>query len=145
MDRSGWVRLQDSFDGCPTAGWSPIPQSEQARTSRASSSTGLAGFGSATTPGSASLFLGLQDQPASLRSSTRHHRSVAEGPIRSAFRLSPEKRADPDTIARLPILARSLSEGSDRRVWIGTSGSLIEFDGVRFRGYHSARSCEPHD
>ena len=49
-----------------------------------------------------------------------------------------------DTIARLPILVHSLSEGSDRRVWIGTSSSLIEFDGVGFRWYSTAHGLVNH-
>jgi ligand-binding sensor domain-containing protein/signal transduction histidine kinase len=40
-----------------------------------------------------------------------------------------------DTIAGLPAVVRSLSEGADGRVWIGTPGGLVEFDGARFRAY----------
>jgi ligand-binding sensor domain-containing protein/signal transduction histidine kinase len=40
-----------------------------------------------------------------------------------------------DTIAGLPAVVRSLSEGVDGRVWIGTPGGLVEFDGARFRAY----------
>ena len=40
-----------------------------------------------------------------------------------------------ETIAQSPHIVRSLSEGSDGRVWIGTTGGLIEFDGEGFRAY----------
>ena len=40
-----------------------------------------------------------------------------------------------ETIAGLPAVVRTLWEGSDGHVWIGTSGGLIEFDGDRFRVY----------
>jgi ligand-binding sensor domain-containing protein/signal transduction histidine kinase len=40
-----------------------------------------------------------------------------------------------DTVAQLPAVVRSLSESGDGRVWIGTPGGLIEFDGARFRVY----------
>ncbi len=43
-----------------------------------------------------------------------------------------------ETLARLPAVVRSLSEGSDGRVWIGTPGGLVEFDGERFRAYTGA-------
>lgn len=40
-----------------------------------------------------------------------------------------------ETIARWPAVVRSLSQGSDGRVWIGTPNGLIEFDGERVRVY----------
>ena len=44
----------------------------------------------------------------------------------------------------LPAIVRSLSEGADGRVWIGTRGGLIEFDGEGFRAY-SERHGLPHE
>jgi signal transduction histidine kinase/ligand-binding sensor domain-containing protein len=40
-----------------------------------------------------------------------------------------------ETLAGVPAFVRSLSAGSDGRVWVGTSGGLIEFDGDGFRAY----------
>ena len=40
-----------------------------------------------------------------------------------------------ETLAGVPAYVRSLSAGSDGRVWIGTSGGLIEFGGDGFRAY----------
>ena len=40
-----------------------------------------------------------------------------------------------ETIARVQAVVRSLSKGSDGRVWIGTPDGLIEFDGERFHLY----------
>ena len=40
-----------------------------------------------------------------------------------------------ETLAGVPAFVRSLSAGSDGRVWIGTSGGPIEFDGDGFRAY----------
>jgi ligand-binding sensor domain-containing protein/signal transduction histidine kinase len=40
-----------------------------------------------------------------------------------------------ETIAQVPAVVRRLSESADGRVWIGTPGGLIEFDGARFRVY----------
>ena len=74
--------------------------------------------------------------------------SASPGPPLPTQAASSVCRADPDdvrlpmapgeacrfeTVARLPAMVRSLSEGSDGRVWIGTPGGLIEFDGKRFR------------
>jgi ligand-binding sensor domain-containing protein len=42
-----------------------------------------------------------------------------------------------------PHIVRSLSEGADGRIWIGTSGGLIEFDGVAFRPYSEGHGL-PH-
>ena len=44
-----------------------------------------------------------------------------------------------ESIARLPAVVRSLSQGSDGRIWIGTTDGLIEFDGNRFRTYTPAQ------
>jgi ligand-binding sensor domain-containing protein/signal transduction histidine kinase len=41
-------------------------------------------------------------------------------------------------IARLPTVVRSLSQGFNGRIWIGTTEGLIEFGGNRFRGYTAA-------
>jgi signal transduction histidine kinase/ligand-binding sensor domain-containing protein len=43
-----------------------------------------------------------------------------------------------ESIAQLPAVVRSLSQGFDGRIWIGTTGGLIEFDGNRFRAYTPA-------
>jgi ligand-binding sensor domain-containing protein len=40
-----------------------------------------------------------------------------------------------ETIEGVDAIVRSLSEGTDGRVWIGTTGGLIEFDGQGFRAY----------
>ena len=45
----------------------------------------------------------------------------------------------------LPAIVRSLSEGSDGRVWIGTTGGLIEFDGERFRAYSKRHGLTERD
>ena len=66
------------------------------------------------------------------------------GPNEVRFPTSPGEACRLDTIARVPVLARSLSEGSDGRVWIGTPSSLIEFDGVRFRAYSRAHGLVNH-
>ena len=40
-----------------------------------------------------------------------------------------------ETLVQSPDIVRSLSEGAEGRVWIGTSGGLIEFTGEVFRRY----------
>ena len=40
-----------------------------------------------------------------------------------------------ETLAGLPALVRSLSEGADGRIWIGTPRGLVQFDGNRLRAY----------
>lgn len=43
-----------------------------------------------------------------------------------------------DELARIKVVVRSLSEGANGQVWIGTPGGVIEFDGERFRTYTAA-------
>jgi ligand-binding sensor domain-containing protein len=45
-----------------------------------------------------------------------------------------------DTLVQSPDIVRSLSQGADGRVWIGTSGGLIEFTGEGFRRYSEQHS-----
>jgi ligand-binding sensor domain-containing protein len=58
---------------------------------------------------------------------------VAPGDIRLPS--APGEACRFETVVQSPDIVRSLSEGADGRVWIGTSGGLIEFDGERFRAY----------
>jgi ligand-binding sensor domain-containing protein/signal transduction histidine kinase len=56
---------------------------------------------------------------------------------------SPGEACRFETLVQSPDVVRSLSEGADGRVWIGTNGGLIEFDGEVFRAY-SERHGLPH-
>ena len=134
--RSGSARSPVFFGGFPTAGSSantPFPLPERSATCLSIGGPDMDRPRPRAEPGGSHGASSITEYVAA--DSRGHSRSVAP--------ISREVQPPHGAWRGLPIRddrgiaghVRSLSEGSDGRVWIGTPGGLIEFDGKRFRVY----------